>query len=45
MVGWLRKIHVGQVGCEDFYNSLAQFLEVFQAGDCTTVSDWLAAGI
>ena len=38
-----RLSHVGQVGCEDFYSSLAQFLKVFQVSDCTTVGDWLAA--
>ena len=43
--GYEKLSHVGQVGCEDFYNSLAQFLKVFQAGDCSTVGDWLAAGI
>ena len=31
--------HVGQVGYEDFYSSLAQFLKVFQVSDCTTVGD------
>ena len=37
--GYEKLSHVGQVGCEDFYNSLAQFLKVFQAGDCSTVGD------